>query len=151
MNRKRIIYFTDLMLVPLFILVLHTGIKLHIAGHGTDHDIWHYRAVFHIITSLLFTIFGVMHVKHHWGWYKGLKTKGIKGKSKIILLLSFILIPVIVTGVWLLCIEGANSSIGILHYQVGLMAGVLGILHILKRWRFLVPRKKAVKLRSYKI
>ena len=59
------------MLVPLFILVLHTGIKLHIAGHGTDHDIWHYWAIFHIITSLLFTIFGVMHVKHHWGWYKG--------------------------------------------------------------------------------
>lgn len=151
MNRKRVIYLTDLILVPLFILVLYTGVKLHIAGHATNHDIWHNWAVSHIISSLLFTILGIMHVKHHWGWYKGLKAKGIKGKSKIILLLTFILIPVIATGVWLLCIEGANSSIGILHYQVSLMASVLGILHILKRWRFLVPRKKGVKLRSYKI
>lgn len=83
-----------------------------------------------------------MHVKPHWGWYKGLKTKGIKGKNKVVLLLSFTFILVIITGILLLCIEGANSSTGLLHYKAGLMAGVLGVLHIVKRWRFLIIKKK---------
>ncbi|MEY8631864.1 DUF4405 domain-containing protein [Bacteroides nordii] len=54
MNRKRFIYFTDLILIPLFILSLYTGIKLHIAGHHANHEIWHNWTVFHTIASLLF-------------------------------------------------------------------------------------------------
>lgn len=139
MNLKRIIYLTDLVLVPLFILTLYTGIKLHIAGHDVNHEIWHYWAVFHTIVSLLFTLFGILHVKAHWVWYKNLKTKGIKGKSKIVLIFSFVFILVILTGVLLLlCIEGANSSTGLFHYKTGLITGVLGTLHMLKRSRFLL-------------
>lgn len=88
MNRKRFIYFTDLILIPLFILSLYTGIKLHIAGHHANHEIWHNWTVFHTIASLLFTIFGIVHIKSHWGWYKGLKTTGCKGKKKVVLLFS---------------------------------------------------------------
>ena len=52
--------------------------------------------------------------------------KASKVKNKVVLLLSFTFILVIITGILLLCIEGANSSTGLLHYKAGLMAGVLG-------------------------
>lgn len=138
MNRKKIIYLTDFVLVPLFILTLYTGIKLHVAGHDVNHEIWHNWAIFHTIVSLLFTISGIIHVKAHWTWYKGLKTKGMKGKSKSVLMLSLTFIPIVITGISLLYIEGANSSTGLLHYKTGLIAGISGIVHILKRLRFLV-------------
>ena len=124
MNRKRFIYFTDLILIPLFILSLYTGIKLHIAGHHANHEIWHNWTVFHTIASLLFTIFGIVHIKSHWGWYKGLKTTGCKGKKKVVLLFSIF-------------VDGANSPTGLLHYKIGIATGVLAILHILKRKHFL--------------
>lgn len=136
MNRKRLIYFTDLVLFPLFVLSFYSGIELHIAGHGTEHAIWYNRAVFHTIASLFFALFGIMHVKTHWAWYKGLKAKRWKGKSRIVLLLSSVFVCTVATGIVLLvCIEGANSSAGLLHYKTGLVMGGLGILHILKRIR----------------
>ena len=105
MNRKRFIYFTDLILIPLFILSLYTGIKLHIAGHHANHEIWHNWTVFHTIASLLFTIFGIVHIKSHWGWYKGLKTTGCKGKKKVVLLFSITFALVIITGILLLLLS----------------------------------------------
>lgn len=70
MNRNRFIYFTDLMLVPVFILSFYTGVELHIAGQGVDHESWHIWAIFHTNASLLFMILGIIHVKSHWAWYK---------------------------------------------------------------------------------
>lgn len=138
MNRKRLIYLTDLVLIPLFALSFYSGIELHVAGHGTEHDIWHNWAVFHTIISLLFTMSGMMHVKTHWAWYKGLRMKGCKGKSKIVLVLSIVFICIVSTGILLLfCIQGANSFTGLLHYKTGLIMGVLGISHILKRMHLL--------------
>ena len=142
MNKRRLIYLTDAILIPLFVLSLYSGIQLHIAGHGTEHDIWHNWAVFHTIDSLLFTTFGIIHIKSHWFWYKGLKNKKrerkTRRKQKIVLLLTFIFIWVIITGIWLLCfVEGANSPFGKLHYKAGLLMGILGLLHIVKRLRLL--------------
>ena len=51
---KRTVIFTDIALVPTFVLTFYSGIKLHVAGHGTSHEVWHNFALFHIITSLLF-------------------------------------------------------------------------------------------------
>lgn len=138
MNKKRFIYFTNLILIPLFILSLYTGIKLHIAEHHANHEIWHNWAVFHTIVSLLFTIFGIAHIKSHWNWYKGLKTIGCKGKRKVVLLLSITFALVIITGILLLLfVNGASSSTGLLHYKIGIATGVLAILHILRRKHFL--------------
>lgn len=139
MNRKQLNYFTDLILIPLFILTLYTGIELHVAGHGVNHEIWHLWAVFHTIAGLLFTILGIMHIDIHRGWYKGLRKKGFKGKRKIVLILSVVFVLVVTTGALLLfCAEGGNSSVGLLHYKAGLAMGALGILHILKRMRFFI-------------
>ena len=138
MNRKRFIYFTDLVLIPLFTLSLYTGIELHVAGHGSDHGIWHNWAVFHTITSLLFSLLGMIHVKSHWAWYKGLKTAGCRGKRKVVLILSVVFVSIIITGILLLFwVAGANSPIGLLHYKIGIVMGVLGVLHLLKRRRYL--------------
>lgn len=138
MNRIRVIYLTDLILVPAFVLSLYTGIELHIAGQGTNHETWHNWAIFHTIASLLFMMLGILHIKSHWGWYKGLKTTDCKGKRKAVLLLSVVFLLVVISGLSLLFfIEGANSSVGLLHYKTSCIAGILGILHILKRKHFL--------------
>lgn len=138
MNRSRFIFLTDLMLIPVFVLSFYTGIELHLAEHGIGHETWHNWAVFHTIASLLFMILVGIHVKSHWGWYKGLKTIGCKGKRKIVLILSVIFALTVVSGLSLLLfVDGANSSIGLLHYKVGIVTGVLGVLHILKRKQIL--------------
>lgn len=137
MNRKKVIYLTDLVLIPTFILSVYTGIELHIAGHAANHEIWHNWAVCHTIISLLCTILGIIHIKSHWQWYKGLKRPGYKSK-KAVLLLSVVFILTIITGVLLLLfIDGANSPIGLLHYQIGILTGILGVSHILKRRHFI--------------
>ena len=89
MNRNRFIYFTDLMLLLVFILSFYTGVELHIAGQGVDHESWHIWAIFHTNASLLFMILGIIHVKSHWAWYKGLRTVGCKGNRKAVLLDCF--------------------------------------------------------------
>ena len=84
------------------------------------------------------SIFGIVHNKSHWGWYKGLKTTGCKGKKKVVLLFSITFALVIITGILLLLfVDGANSPTGLLHYKIGIATGVLAILHILKRKHFL--------------
>lgn len=134
MNRNRFIYFTDLMLVPVFILSFYTGVELHIAGQGVDHESWHIWAIFHTNASLLFMILGIIHVKSHWAWYKGLRTVGCKGKRKAVLLLSIVFLLAVVSGILLVCfVDGANSSLGLWHYRIGIFVSVLGVLHILKR------------------
>ena len=50
------IFVIDWILIPVFILSAYTGIELHIAGHGNDHDTWHNWAVSHVIMSMLFLV-----------------------------------------------------------------------------------------------
>ena len=136
MNRKRFIYLTDLVLVPLFLLSAYTGIALHVAGHGADHEIWHRWALLHTIASLLFAGAAILHIKTHWTWYKTLRTKDVRSKS--VWVFSFAFATVAATGVLLLLwIEGAGSPTGIFHYKIGLITIVLGALHLLRRIRFL--------------
>jgi len=83
MNKKQAIFWTDSALVPLFLLTFYTGVKLHVAGHGEDHAVWHYWAVFHALAGFVFTLFGTIHVKDHRGWYKGLKNRGVNGRARM--------------------------------------------------------------------
>ena len=137
MNKKQAIFWTDSALVPLFLLTFYTGVKLHVAGHGEDHAVWHYWAVFHALAGFVFTLFGTIHVKDHRGWYKGLKNRGVNGRAQMVLALSFTAVLVVATGVALLLWgDGANPPIGLLHYKTGLVTGLLGVLHIFKRRRF---------------
>ena len=127
------IFLIDWLLIPSFIFSLYTGIELHVAGHGNNHEIWHNWAVFHVVMSLLFFIFGICHITTHWNWYKGIVNKGVGKKSRGTLCLSVLFVFVTVTGIVLLCMDGANSNIGLWHYKIGIVTSVLSIGHIFKR------------------
>ena len=134
MNRNRFIYFTDLMLLLVFILSFYTGVELHIAGQGVDHESWHIWAIFHTNASLLFMILGIIHVKSHWAWYKGLRTVGCKGKRKAVLLLSIVFLLAVVSGILLACfVDGANLWLGWWSYGVGILGSVWGVHNVWKR------------------
>lgn len=127
------IFVIDWSLIFVFVLSAFSGIGLHIAGHGINHELWHNWAVFHVLTSFSFFVISIFHITTHWGWYKGIIKNGLGKKSKITVVLSVVFFLVSVTGIILLGVEGANSYIGLLHYQIGIVAIVLCIGHILKR------------------
>jgi len=127
------IFVIDWSLIFVFVLLAFSGIGLHIAGHGYNHELWHNLAVFHVLTSFLFLVAAIFHITTHWGWYKGRIKKLAWQKSKITAVLSVVFLLVSVTGIILLGLNGANSYIGLLHYKIGIVTIVLCIGHILKR------------------
>lgn len=122
----------DWILIPLFVFSTFTGIKLHIAGHTSNHALWHDWAVLHVVSSTLFLIAVVYHATTHRNWYKGIFSKNWKRKSKTTVSLSLVFLFVSLTGISLLSTEGTNSTIGLWHYKSGLIVGMLSLLHILK-------------------
>lgn len=131
------VFVIDRILIPLFLLTAYTGIKLHIVGHGNNHELWHNWAIFHVLSSLLFLITIIFHITTHWGWYKGAIKNGFGKKSKITVVLSVVFLLVSVTGIILLGVNEENSAIGLLHYKIGIALIILSIGHILKRIHFL--------------
>lgn len=127
------IFVIDWSLVFVFVLSAFSGIGLHIAGHGINHELWHNWAVFHVLTSFLFFVISIFHITTHWGWYQGIIKNGLGKKSKITVVLSVVFFLVSVTGIILLGVDGANSYIGLLHYKIGIVTIVLCIGHLLKR------------------
>ena len=136
------IFVIDWILVFAFVLSAFSGIGLHIAGHGNSHELWHNWAISHVLTSVLFFIAVIFHIKTHWGWYKGVIKNGIAKKSKVTAVLSIIFLFVSVTGFILLGINGANSDIGLWHYKIGIATMSLCIGHILKRTHLLLKSLK---------
>lgn len=127
------IFVIDWILISVFVLSTFSGIALHIAGHGDNHDLWHNWAIAHVLTSFLFLIAAIFHISIHWGWYKGMIKNGIGKKSKITVVLSVVFLLALVTGIILLGVNGANSNIGLWHYKIGIATIILSIGHILKR------------------
>lgn len=128
------IFVIDWMLIPAFALSACSGIGLHVAGHGVSHEVWHNWAVFHVLASLLFLVVAAFHVSTHWGWYKGILKRGIGKKSKVTVVLSALFLLEVVTGIIvLLCADGANSRIGLWHYEIGIVMSLIAIGHTLKR------------------
>lgn len=127
------IFVIDWILIFAFVLSSFSGIGLHIAGHGNNHEVWHNWAIFHVLISLLFFIAAIFHITTHWGWYKGIIKKGLGKKSKITVVLSVVFFLVSVTGIVLLGVNGANSYIGLLHYKIGIITIILCVGHVLKR------------------
>lgn len=127
------IFVIDWILIFIFILSAYSGIELHIAGHVSNHEVWHNWAVFHALTSFLFIVAAVFHITTHWGWYRGIVKNGIGRKSKITVALSVVFLLASVTGLVLLGVKGVNSNIGQWHYRIGLLVTILSVGHILKR------------------
>ena len=80
----------------------------------------------------------ILHVWHHWAWYKSLLSKGLGKKSRVTLLLTIAFLFLVVTGVVLIvAIDGPNSTTGHLHYIFGQLLTILSLLHVAKRWKAL--------------
>ena len=109
------IFVIDWILFFVFVLSAFSGIGLHIAGHGNNHELWHNWAVFHVLGSFLFLITVIFHITTHRGWYKGAVRNGLGKKSKITAVLSVVFFLVSVTGIILLGVNGTNSDTGLLH------------------------------------
>lgn len=127
--------FTIERLLPLaFVTSAVSGIGLHIAGHGTSHEVWHNWTVVHVLSSLLWLISVAYHIKRHGCWYKAMASKGIGKKSRMTIALSVVFLIVAITGIMLIAyVDGANSTIGLWHHKFGLLLMVLSIIHITKR------------------
>lgn len=127
------IFVIDWILIVVFIVSAISGFGLHVAGHGSSHEIWHNWAVFHVLGSILFLIVVIFHVATHLEWYKGIIKKGIGSKSKVTAILSVIFLLLSVTGLALLGINGANSLFGLWHYKIGVITIVIALGHVIKR------------------
>ena len=135
------IFIIDWMLLLSFLLCLASGIGLHAAGHGESHEVWHDWAVFHVLASLAMLILGKLHVQTHWAWYKGWFRNGLGKRSRVTVILSFLFLLTVLTGLALILVEGESSRIGLWHYKIALMMSVISIGHILKRLPLLKKRK----------
>ena len=146
LTKGRPVFIIDLSLIPIFILVIYSGLKLHVAGHGIDHDKWEFWAGCHTITCQISLILIWFHVKAHWGWYKGLIKNGLANKSKITAGITILFLALTITGFLLtFFINGPNSSIGLWHYKLGLITSILIIIHTIKRFPIMmkgIRRKK---------
>lgn len=141
LTKGRLIFIVDLILLPVFALVVYTGLKLHEVGHENNysHNIWEYWAHFHIIISVISLLVGWLHIKAHWNWYTGLFKKGIGKRSKVTLSLSMLFFILIITGIILIFfIEGGNSPVGLWHYKLGLIMTVLLLVHFISRFSILM-------------
>ena len=124
MSGKRSIFITDAALVPLFAAVLATGVRLHVAGETQSHDVWHVWAVWHTLAGIAFLALVFLHLRHHWGWYKGWRKRSVR-RNGVTWLLSLSFAVTVLTGALLLaCVEGAGSSTGWCHYVAGVVAGI---------------------------
>lgn len=127
------IFVIDWILIVVFIVSAISGFGLHVAGHGSSHEIWHNWAVFHVLGSILFLIAVIFHVAMHLEWYKGIIKKRIGSKSKVTAVLSVIFLLLSVTGLALLGINGTNSLLGLWHYKIGVITIVIALGHVIKR------------------
>ena len=83
------------------------------------------------------------HIKVHKGWFKNLLKQGLGKKSRITVATSVLFCVVVVSGLSLLFVDGGNSTLGLAHYKIGLVAIVLFLFHVISRMKVL---RKSLKM-----
>lgn len=109
-----------------------SGLALHVAGHGSGVKVWHSWLIIHVIMSLLFVAGITIHIRPRLAWYRNLCRKGIGRKNIVTFFLSFICLTLVVSGLVLLSVEGANTPVGLWHYKAGLLLVFFSCLHIMR-------------------
>ena len=109
MSGKRSIFITDAALVPLFAAVLATGVRQHVAGETQSHDVWHVWAVWHTLAGIAFLALVFLHLRHHWGWYKGWRKRSVR-RNGVTWLLSLSFAVTVLTGALLLACETLSGT-----------------------------------------
>ena len=111
------IFKIDCGLYPLGLFTILSGIGLHTAGHGDNHQIWEIWAVVHSIITVSFSVLIAYHVHTHRTWFKALRRNIILKKQPTTSMLSVACLVTMFSGIALLGIWGANTHIGLLHYS----------------------------------
>ncbi|MDE5971987.1 MAG: 4Fe-4S dicluster domain-containing protein [Muribaculaceae bacterium] len=133
-KKKSALSFRVERLLPLaFIATAATGIGLHAAGHGTDHDVWHNWSVAHIASCLLWLLAAGFHLKRHLGWYKTLFSKGIVKERLATISMSVLFLATVITGCMLLSVHGPASRVGLWHYKSGILLIIVTLFHTTRR------------------
>lgn len=128
------IFKIDIALLPTFILLVITGVGIHIAYENGNHDSWHRWSVAHVICCLIFIILIYYHVKQHIGWYKTLLKAHATWRGPTILL-SLVMILETLSGIALIgFVDGEGSDWGHFHWVVGLILAIIGTGHFIKRF-----------------
>lgn len=125
----------DLALIPTFLLLIISGIGIHVTDEFAQHETWHNWAVTHVFAGILFLTLGIFHIKGHWPWFRSL-ARSLKKKSKPNMILTLLFAFETVTGIILLAFtEGGDSHTGLWHWWGGLLMTAFGIGHFIKRWK----------------
>ncbi len=119
--------------LPLFFAATAvSGFALHVTGYGSDVEVWHDWLIIHVIMSMLFAAGVVFHIQPRLAWYRTLCRKGINRKNIVTFFISFISLTVVVSGLVLLAVEGADTPVGLWHYKAGLLLILFSCLHIFR-------------------
>lgn len=93
----------------------------------------------HVISCVISLLFGYLHIKAHWTWYKKIFETTKRKKSKTSIILSAIFLVEIITGlVLILIIDGPNSGVGLFHYGTGIAMGVCLLIHTISRFKIMM-------------
>ena len=145
MSKVKSIFKVDASMIPIFTLLIVTGIGIHIASENGNRHSWGIWSVFHVVCAVAFLILGYFHVKQHAGWFRTLLTGNVKGRG-VTMALTILMLAEIISGVILLVVvEGEGSSWGHFHWIAGILLAVIGTGHYIKRLRRL---KKGFRFRE---
>ncbi|MBR2618517.1 MAG: hypothetical protein IKC81_04355 [Paludibacteraceae bacterium] len=129
------IFKTDIALVVLGMASLISGITTHIAGHYSSPTAWQYASWTHGIINIGLLIATCIHIKQHWGWFKGLiKRPSFMKKIAFFITLSFI--ATLLSGIITLSFsQTPNTHAGLVHFFIGILFSALVIIHFCSRWK----------------
>lgn len=100
-----------------------------------------FPVVVHIVTCVLFCVLVLWHIYLHYGdsnWFKRFSSQ----KKQMLRILWWMFLLTLISGIaaathWL--INFTHSPLGGIHGKIGFVAIILSVLHIYRRYRFLLP------------
>lgn len=140
-------YIIDLTLIPIYILVLYTGLSTHLASKGEvvagiGYCSW---SLYHLTASCIGVILTIIHITQHWQWYKNLFARKSQNKSIYSIILSLIVVVMIATGIIILITDNHfGYMVGLIHNKLGLIMAVLILIHVFGRISWIIKQTKNI-------
>ena len=115
---------------------------------GFNYTDW---LVIHKFVIVFITLLMIYHVFVHWNWYKGVITKHLMGKHKLVIILTLLFLLVAVTGLvpWFIDLLDGSSVLRMLfieiHDKATLILIVFLTLHIIKKLKWYIAAFEKLK------
>lgn len=134
MSRVNKIFKVDASMIPVFTLLIITGIDIHISSENVNHRSWIAWSALHVVCAAAFLILGYFHVRQHIGWFKSLFKGNTKGRG-VTIGLTIIMTVEILSGLILLAfVDGEGSFWGRFHWISGIILAIAGTGHYIRRF-----------------